>query len=44
MSIENKISKASKTTWVTSKMPKWQASLLVKLTKLKVKMYKRNMK
>ena len=37
MSLEEKIRNAKETDWITDGIPKWQVSLIVFFTKLKVK-------
>ena len=37
MSLEEKIKNAKETYWITDGIPKWQVSLIVFFTKLKVK-------
>ena len=37
MSLEEKIRNAKETDWITDRIPKWQVSLIVFFTKLKVK-------
>ena len=37
MSLEEKIKNAKETDWITDGIPKWQVSLIVFFTKLKVK-------